>query len=109
MPANDSLDPATILRSSPGPIATSVPGETVILDAASGRYFGLDGVGARVWELLERPITFGDLVRTVRDEYEVDADRCGHDMGVLIGELRDAGLVETLDAALDETADEERK
>ncbi len=97
MLANDSLDPATILRSSRGPIATSVPGETVILDEASGRYFGLDGVGARIWELLERPIAFADLVQTVHDEYEVDADRCAQDISVLIEELREAGLVEMVD------------
>lgn len=101
-----TLDPATVLRSSPAPIATSIPGETVILDATSGRYFGLDGVGARVWELLARPIAFGELVRTVRDEYQVDADRCAKDLTVLIGELRDAGLVETVDAPVDAPVDD---
>ncbi len=38
-----------------------VKDETVILDMGSGTYYGLDGVGARVWELLEQPKRFAEL------------------------------------------------
>ena len=34
-------------------IARTIGGETVILDLESGTYFGLDPVGARIWQLLE--------------------------------------------------------
>ena len=38
-------------------------GETVLLDLRGGVYFGLDGVGARIWQLLQRPTS----LRAVRD------------------------------------------
>ena len=47
------IDKDTMIVRSDGPVGTSIPGETVILDPAKGVYFGLDGVGARVWELLD--------------------------------------------------------
>ena len=40
-------------------VAREVGGEMVLLDLASGQYFGLDTVGGRIWELLsERPAIF---------------------------------------------------
>ena len=33
-------------------IARQVGGETVMLDLAKGSYYGLDPVGARMWELM---------------------------------------------------------
>lgn len=40
------------IRVPPHVLARTVGDETVILDLASGSYFGLDPVGARVWQLL---------------------------------------------------------
>jgi len=68
-------------------------GEAVILDLASERYFGLDGVGTRFWELIshdpEMQVAFDQLLR----EYDVDAPQLETDLLALVDELLDAGLL----------------
>lgn len=75
------------------PVFTEIPGETVILDERSGRYFGLDDVGTFVWRLLRQTTTLRSLVAAVTEEYDVAADVCEEDLRALLGDLRSADLV----------------
>jgi hypothetical protein len=69
-------------------------GEAVILDLDSGRYFKLNPVGSRIWELIKE---HGDISR-VRDEviaeFDVDDDRLAADLDVFVDRLRERGLIE---------------
>ena len=40
-------------------------GESVLLDPVSGRYFGLNEVGTRIFELLSEPRSIADIVGAV--------------------------------------------
>ncbi len=75
------------------PVFTDIPGETVILDERSGRYFGLDDVGSFVWRHLQRTTTLRALVAAVTAEYEVTAEACEADLQALVADLRAADLV----------------
>jgi hypothetical protein len=75
------------------PVFTDIPGETVILDERSGRYFGLDDVGSFVWRRLQGPTTLRALVAAVTAEYDVAPDVCEADLRALLGDLRAADLV----------------
>ncbi len=68
-------------------VSTMVGGEVVILDMRAGLYFGLDAVGARLWELLTELRTIGELVDVVVAEYDVERERAQTDVVALIGEL----------------------
>ena len=93
MTTSPAITTASTLRIAAEPVSTSIPDETVILDARAGRYFALPGVGARVWELLATPTTLGALVATITDEYAVDAATCERDLRSLLHDLRSAGLI----------------
>jgi len=73
--------------------------EVAIVQLKVGVYYGLDPVGARVWELISTPRS----VRAVRDallaEYDVDRTRCEGDLLKLLQTMLDAGLVEVSDGA----------
>lgn len=81
------------LRASPEALSQAVAGETVLLDLRSEKYFGLNAVGTRVWDLLQQT---GD-VQAIRDqllkEYTVDATELDADLNDLFGRLLAAGLV----------------
>lgn len=74
-------------------VARRIGEETVILDLESGTYYGLDPVGARAWELIAEGRTLGAVCAAMREEYEVDATRLEHDIGALVGDLRQNGLL----------------
>ena len=74
-------------------VSTNADGESVILNFDEGVYYGLDEVGARVWELVQQPTTVAEIVEQLAAEYEVEAGRCERDVEDLLSELTDAGLV----------------
>ncbi|HVK40485.1 MAG TPA: PqqD family protein [Candidatus Kapabacteria bacterium] len=79
-------------------VFSDLGGEVAILDLRSGEYYGLNSVGALVWQILQAPRTLAELCREVEAAFEVDTERCMRDMVVLVGELRDRGLVEFSEA-----------
>ena len=93
MPTSHDIDLDTTLRVSSSAVSTAIPDETVILDPTSGRYFGLDGVGARAWEMLQHSTSLRSLVAAITSEYDVDAATCEHGLRDLLAELDTKGLV----------------
>jgi hypothetical protein len=69
-------------------------GETVMMSIEKGEYFGIGGVGSRVWELLENPVTLEDIIETICEEYEVDAAACSRDIKTFLEKLLQTGLVQ---------------
>ncbi len=72
-------------------------GETAILDLRSGTYYGLDAVGARIWNLIQEPKTIGEIRNVLASEYDVEPKRCERDLLALLQRLADEGLVEVRD------------
>ena len=68
--------------------------ESAILNLKNSVYYGLDPVGARVWALLQRPRSVGELRDTLLSEYEVEAGRCEQDLLSLLESMRSEGLIE---------------
>ncbi len=86
------------IRVSSTAVSTAIPGETVILDPTSGRYFGLDGVGSRVWDMLQEPTTVAAIVAAITSEFDVDEATCERDLRALLEDLEAKGLVAVGDA-----------
>lgn len=68
-------------------LATAFDHEVVLLDLRDGVYYGLDNVGARIWSLIQGPISLGQVRATLIDEYEVDPARCESDLRNLLTDL----------------------
>ncbi len=69
-------------------------GESVLLDPVSGRYFGLNEVGTRIFELLGKPRSISELVEVLVQEYEVDKEHLKQDVEQFVGDMMSRGLVE---------------
>lgn len=50
--------------------------EAVMLNVTAGKYYALNAVGARIWELLEQPMTVAQLCAQICAEFEVDMQTC---------------------------------
>ena len=75
-------------------ISSDLAGEIVMLNLKNGSYYGLDGVGARVWGLIQSPQPVAAVRDVIQSEYAVDPDRCESDLLVLLRELAAAELIE---------------
>ena len=74
-------------------MARQVGDETVILDLASGTYYGLDPVGARIWQLMTEGQTLAQVCETMLAEYEVTREAIECDVLALVQTLADKQLV----------------
>lgn len=69
--------------------------EAVLLNLATGTYFGLDDVGTRMWQLMSEHGSTDKVIEALMDEYEVDEALLQSDLNKLIKNLVDNGLVNT--------------
>jgi len=72
-----------------------VEDEVVILGLKDGVYYGLNPVGAFIWNIIiQEPKTVAKIRDAVLEEYDVSEEVCEKDLVELIAELSDKGLVE---------------
>lgn len=57
-----------------------VGGEAVVLELTSGRYYGLDEVGVRMWSLLAQHGTTGQALEDLLREFEVPRQKLCQDL-----------------------------
>lgn len=78
-------------------MARRVGDETVILDLNTGTYFGLDPVGARIWQGVTEGLSLAEVCAAVVEEFEVTLETVQADVQRLLDELLSRGLVVTSD------------
>ena len=67
--------------------------EAVILDLRNGVYYGLEATGARIWQLVQQPISVEGLHQVLVQEYDVEPERCQQDLLDLLRDLLERGLI----------------
>lgn len=90
---NDSVTLAAKVAISGQVLAQAVGDEVVLLDLASERYFGLDAVGTRIWELLVARTDLVGVLTKLREEFDAPAGRMEADLLALVSALLAAGLI----------------
>jgi hypothetical protein len=83
--------PRQAVRPHPDVIWREVDGEVVLLNVATGQYFGLDAVGSQVWILLQsmgpQGANLESLCSLVQSHFEVDPATAERDLAALLDDL----------------------
>ena len=75
-------------------LSSELGAEHVLLNLRDGTYYGLEEAGSDIWKLLETPIEVSELCLAICETYDVEPERCRQDVGKLLRELIDRGLVD---------------
>ncbi|MGZ3524096.1 MAG: PqqD family protein [Thermodesulfobacteriota bacterium] len=78
-------------------VSADLSGEAAILNLKTSTYFGLNSVGASIWKLIQEPKTVSQIRDAITQEYDVEPDRCEHDILELLQDLSKNGLIEIID------------
>ena len=78
-------------------VSADLSGEAAILNLKTSTYFGLNTVGASIWKLIQEPKKVTEIRDAIIEEYDVEPDRCKHDVLELLQELSTHGLIEVVD------------
>jgi hypothetical protein len=72
--------------------------EAAVLNLKNSVYYGMNPVGARVWNLLQQSRSVAEIRDVVLEEFEVGVERCERDLLELLEKMRAEGLIEVRDA-----------
>jgi hypothetical protein len=72
-------------------------GESVLLNVGTGRYFGLDEIGTRMWTVLTTAESLHAAYDVLLAEFDIDAQRLEEDLRNLVEKLVAHGLLEVRD------------
>ena len=89
----------SIVFASKDQISCDLAGEAAILELKNGTYFGLDGVGAVVWNLIAQPRRVVEIRDVLLEQYDVEAEQCGRELIELLGTLHERGLIQIAEKA----------
>jgi hypothetical protein len=97
--ASTSLTMETWVVRGKDQVCANLKGEAVILNLKTGKYYSLNAVGTRIWELIENPQTIRGLVDVIESEYQVERERLEQDVFAVFTKLINARLVECRDSS----------
>ena len=89
---NETLE--TMWKPSPQAMANTVGDEVVILHLGKSTYFGLDRVGALIWEGLDAGKTPEALRDAILDEFDIDVETATRDVAAFLLHLEEHDLIE---------------
>ena len=85
--------PDTVLHRNSEIISTEIDGETVMMDAEFENYFGMAAVATRIWNFLEKEISFDELCTKLMKEFEVEEQQCRNEVLKFLAQLHDKDLL----------------
>lgn len=68
-------------------ISADLDEDLVMLDIEQGKYFSLNPVGRRIWDLLENWMSKEEIIPILLEEYEVSEAECKADVSQHLKEL----------------------
>lgn len=75
--------------------ACDLAGEVALLNVETGVYYGLNSVGARIWELIQQPESVSQVCDRLLAEYDVTPEQCHQEVLALLDELALERLIRT--------------
>jgi hypothetical protein len=90
----ENLSGQSIVVAAKDQVSCDLGGEAAILNIKSGVYYGLDPIGAQVWNLLQKPHRVAEIREAVVRDYDVEPERCERDVIALLESLLAEGLIE---------------
>jgi hypothetical protein len=74
-------------------VSCDLSGEAVILNFQDGTYYGLNAVGAAIWDLIQVPRKVEEIRGWLLEEYAVDPPQCERDLQAFLIDLSRRKLI----------------
>ena len=84
----------TRLRHADRVLSQTLGGEVLLLDLNSEKYFGLDAIGTRIWDLIGEFHDVDRVYEALVAEYDAAPETLANDLRTLVDKLVSAGLVQ---------------
>lgn len=75
-------------------LSRTIEKEVAILNLKNSTYYGLDPVGAYVWNLMQQPTSVVEVRKAMLAKFEIDESRCERELLDLLSQMWREGLIE---------------
>lgn len=82
----------TVIARGADHVEAQMGGQTVMMSIRRGKYFALEGTAQRIWELMAEPVTVGEIVERLVEEYDVERTQCAAEVLAFVEQLCENGL-----------------
>lgn len=91
---NAELSNQTVIVATKDEVSCKLGEEAAILGLKNSVYYGLNAVGARIWELLREPKSLEEVQTAIVNEYDVSAQQAENDLLQFLRGMMAEGLIE---------------
>lgn len=88
-----TLSPDSIIVATQSQVSVDLGEEVAILGMGTGQYYGVRDVAARVWSLIQEPVSIAAVATRLEGEYDVAAVQLKRDLLEFVQALVREGLV----------------
>lgn len=68
-------------------------GEAVVLSLKNGKYYGLNPVASRIWELIQNPLSTEEIQQAILLEYDVESEMCAQEISIFLKQMAAEELI----------------
>ena len=97
MVTKKNIGPNTTIAQTKELVSSDLDGETVLLSIETGKYYNMDPIGSRIWELIEEPLSVSKLCDILLNEFEVERKQCEQEVVAFLNKLAGDRLVQVLE------------
>ncbi len=75
-------------------LSSRMDNDTVMMHPESGKYFSLNPVATRIWEILDTPRSFREIVEVLLQEFNVQEPVCSSETKDFLMKLLEKDIIE---------------
>ena len=87
------IEPKNRVRLNQELLQSEIDGETIMMSIDNGKYYGLNTVASRIWEIIKEEPLFSELIDKLVEEYNIDKLQCEQDTKEFLDNLIENKLV----------------
>jgi len=74
-------------------LQSEIDGETIMMSIDNGKYYGLNTVASRIWDLIKEEPLFSELIFKLIEEYNIEKSQCEIDTKEFVLNLLENNLI----------------
>ena len=78
-------------------VSCDLDGETMLMSVKTGKYYGMDPMGSRIWALLETTRSVFEICTVLLAEFDVERQLCERDSLAFLNKLSQENLIKVVD------------
>ena len=74
-------------------LTSNIGEEVVMMSIENSAYYGLDPVGSKIWDMLDKPVSVSDLCEHLQECFDVSPQQCQKDVLEFLIEMQEEDML----------------